>query len=67
MQIPSPRSESEFRSGPFEHARLTISLGAMLGANSPRRQATSGHNEPSPSQVNGMLGYTQRRLATAQA
>ena len=38
-----------------------------MGANSARRQATSGHNEPAPSQVNGMSGYTQRRLATAQA
>ena len=38
-----------------------------MGANSASRQATSGHNEPATSQVNGMLGYTQRRLATAPA
>ena len=38
-----------------------------MGANSARRQATSGHNEPAPSQVNGMPGYAQRHLATAQA
>ena len=29
-----------------------------MGANNVRRQATSGHTEPVPSQVNGMLGYT---------
>jgi hypothetical protein len=29
-----------------------------MGANVARRQATSGHSEPAPSQVNGMLGYT---------
>jgi hypothetical protein len=38
-----------------------------MGANSARRQATSGHNESAASQVNGMQGYIQRRLATAQA
>ena len=38
-----------------------------MGANVARRQAMSGHNEPAPSQVSGMLGYAQRRLATAQA
>jgi hypothetical protein len=38
-----------------------------LGANSVRRQATPGHNERAPSQVNGMLGYSQRHLATAAA
>jgi hypothetical protein len=39
-----------------------------MGANSARRQATSGHNnEPAPSQVNGMPGYAQRHLAAAQA
>jgi hypothetical protein len=41
--------------------------GAKMGANIARHQATSGHNEPVSSQVNGMLGYKQRRLATAQA
>jgi hypothetical protein len=40
-------------------ARLTIFSGAKLGANSARRQATSGHTEPASSQVNGMLGYPQ--------
>jgi hypothetical protein len=38
-----------------------------MGANSARHQAMSGHDEPAPSQVNGMLGYAQLRLATAQA
>jgi hypothetical protein len=38
-----------------------------MGANNARCQATSGHNEPAPSQVNGVLGYTQQRLATAPA
>ena len=33
-----------------------------MGANSARRQVASGHNEPAPSQVNGMLAYTQRHL-----
>jgi hypothetical protein len=47
--------------------RLMMVLGAKLGANSARRQATSGHTEPAPSQVNGMLGYSQRRLATPPA
>jgi len=42
-------------------------MGAKLGANSARHQATSGHNEPAPSQVNGMLGYARPRLATVQA
>ena len=41
--------------------------GAKMGANIARHQATSGHNELVSSQVNGMLGYKQRRLATAQA
>ena len=38
-----------------------------MGVNSARRQATSGHNKPAPSQVSGMLGYALRHLATAQA
>jgi len=38
-----------------------------MGANSARHTATLGHNEPLSSQMNGMKGYIQRRLATAQA
>jgi hypothetical protein len=38
-----------------------------MGANSASRKATSGHKEPLSLQVNGMKGYIQRRLATAQA
>jgi hypothetical protein len=38
-----------------------------MGANIARRQATPGHNEPVPSQVNGMLGNAQLHLATVEA
>ena len=59
--------KSEFRSGHSNISAANDIPGAKMGANSARRQATSGHNEPAPSQVNGMLGYAQQRLATAKA
>ena len=37
-----------------------------MGVNGARHQAMSGHNEPAPSQVSGILGYAKLRLATAQ-
>ena len=58
---------------PLHHQRVSrprltdLDRGAKMGANSASKQATPGHNEPSPSQVNGTKGYIQRRLATAQA
>ncbi len=52
---------------PFEHSAANDIPGAKVGANVARHQAMSGHNEPAPSQVNGMLDYAQPRLATAQA
>ena len=33
---------------------LALARSAKMGANIPRHQATSGHNEPAPSQVNGI-------------
>ena len=43
------------------HSNISVangSPGAKMGANNASRQATSGHNGPAPSQVNGMLGYS---------
>jgi hypothetical protein len=44
-------------------ATLTRFLGAKLGANSARYEATLRHAQPESLQVNGTLGHVQRRRA----
>jgi hypothetical protein len=50
-----------FRS--FEHRRSRQDLGAKLGANDRRRQATPGHNQLTSAQLEGSLGDTGRHAA----
>ena len=64
--VDDPGSESKLGAIVRALTRLMVILGAKLGANSARRQATLGHNKPVPSQVNDMSGYAQRHLATAK-
>ena len=58
---------------PLHHPRMSrprltdLDRGAKMGANSARHQATSGHHEPVPSQVNGTLSRTGPHLETAYA
>src|ERR1700722_13002112 len=50
-----------FRS--FEHERSREYLGAKLGANDRRLQATPGHDQLTSVQLDGSLGYTRRHTA----